>query len=327
MRPLLRNSAALAIVFVYVVLGGALTVSAQQDTPILKGIVRGVDSAGQSVTVVLHHRRLGGPGEVDSVEVGPGDEFQFLLPTLRDDDVTDDVYFASVEYDAVVYFGPGITALEQLDSLYVVQVFPSEEVSPGGSPLLVERIVAIQFAGDGWIATDIFFIHNEGTRTLVAQGGGVVWSYPLPPGATEPVLADGGDLLPDAVTFAGGRVRVSGPLPPGGSGFMIRYRLEKLGSTFPAPGRTAWFEIRIEEPSPPLRVDGLEALDVVAIAGSTFRLYGGSELLDVNLTLIETEDRSPPPFGWAALLTAAMLAVGGFFGYAHPRGGTAAFSP
>ncbi len=100
---------------------------------------------------------------------------------------------------------------------------------------------------------------------------------------------------------------------------MIRYRLEKLGSTFPAPGRTAWFEIRIEEPSPPLRVEGLEPLDVVAIEGSTFRVHGGAELVDVALTLVETEDQGPPPFGCAALLTAVMLAAGGFFAYAHPR--------
>ena len=93
---------------------------------------------------------------------------------------------------------------------------------------------------------------------------------------------------------------------------MIRYRLEKLESTFPAPGRTALFEIWIEEPSPPLRVDGLEPLDVVAFEGSRFRVHGGSELVDVAPTLVETDDQGPPPFGRAALLTAVMLAVGGF---------------
>ncbi len=232
------------------------------------------------------------------------------------------------------YVAPGRASA--VDNVYAVQVFQSQAVPLAGVPqegvplagvsLPVERIVVIEFVGDGWFATDLFLIHNEGTRTLVAGEDRVVWSYPLPPGATEPVLGDGGDLRPDGVAFAGGRVRVSGPLPPGVSGFMIRYRLEKLGSTFPAPGRTALFEIWIEEPSPPLRVDGLEPLDVVAFEGSSFRVHGGSELVDVNLTLVETGDQGPPPFGWAALLTAVMLAAGGFLAYTRPRRRVAAFA-
>ena len=100
---------------------------------------------------------------------------------------------------------------------------------------------------------------------------------------------------------------------------MIRYRLEKLGSTIPAPGRTALFEVMIKEPAPPLRVEGLEALDVVALSGSTFRRYGGSELVDVSLTLVEIGDQGPPPLEWLALLTTVMLAAGGFLAYARPR--------
>jgi len=333
----LRNSVAFAAVLGYLVMGGASALlgqgspspsSAQQDSPVFEGIVLEADSAVDTATVVLHRVRSNasglepGPrsGEVGSATVGPGGEFRFLLPSVPDADIQGDIYFASVEYEGVLYFGPGITALEQLDSLYVVRVFKSEEVPLEGVPLLVEqRAVFIEFSGEEWFATDLFVINNQGTRTLVAQESGIVWSYPLPPGAAEPVLGDGGDLPPDAVTFEGGRVRVSAPLPPGGSGFMIRYRLEKLGSTIPAPGRTALFEVMIKEPAPPLRVEGLEALDVVALSGSTFRRYGGSELVDVSLTLVEIGDQGPPPLEWLALLTTVMLAAGGFLAYARPR--------
>ncbi len=321
----------------FVFLGGASAVpgqgsptpsSPQQGIPILEGIVRGVDSATDAVTALLHRVSppdgLDGPersGEVDSVTVGSGGEFQFLLPALRNADARDDLYFVSVEYDGVLYFGSGITAPEQLDSLYVVQVFEAEEVPSEGVALLVEqRAVFIEFSGEGWFATDLFVIHNEGTRTLVAQEDGVVWSYPLPPGATEPILGDGGDLLPDGVTFEGGRVRVSGPLTPGGSGFMIRYRLESLEMTIPAPGRTALFEVLVREPSPPLRVEGLAPLDDYALeTGSTWRRHGGNELVDANLIVVQTEDRGPPPFELFALLTTMMLAGGGVLAYARPR--------
>jgi hypothetical protein len=60
-------------------------------------------------------------------------------------------------------------------------------------------------------------------------------------------------------------------------------------------------------------------LDVVAFEGSTFRLYGGNELVDVNLTLVETADQGPPPLEWLALLATVMLAVGGFLAYVRPR--------
>ena len=322
---------------VCVVVGGASALlgqgspspsSAQQDPPVFEGLVLEGDSAVDAATVILHRVRPEasglapglGSGEVGSTTVGPGGEFRFLLPSVPDADIEGDVYFVSVEYEGVLYFGPGITALEQLDSLYVVQVFKSEEVPPEGLPLpLEQRVVIVEFAGDDWFATDLFVIQNQGTRTLLAQENGIVWSYPLPPGAAEPVLGDVGDLPPGAVTFEGGRVRVNAPIPPGSSGFMIRYRLEELASTIPAPGRTARFEILIEEPSPPLRVDGLESLDVVAFEGSTFRLYGGNELVDMNLTLVETGDQGPPPLEWLALLATVMLAVGGFLAYVRPR--------
>ncbi len=314
---------------VWVVLGEASAVlgqgspsppSAQQDPPILGGIVLEGDSPLDAGTVVLHRVSPEGSGEVDTATVGPGGEFQFLLPAVPDADTQGDIFFASVDFEGVLYFGSAITALEQLDSLYVVRVFPAEEVPPEGVSLPVEvRTLFIEFFGDEWVTTDLFAIDNRGTQTLVAQEGGVVWSYPLPPGAYEPELGES-DMPPDAVTFEGGRVLVSAPLPPGDRLLMIRYRLADLNSTIPAPGRTDVFELLVKEPFPPLRVEGLEPVDVVALGpGASYRRYGASELVDVILTLVETEEQGPPPLQWVALLATVMLATGGFLAYARPR--------
>lgn len=101
---------------------------------------------------------------------------------------------------------------------------------------------------------------------------------------------------------------------------MIRYRLESLASTIPAPGRTASFELMIREPAPPVLVSGLEFLDVVALGpGTPYRRYVGSEMVDVDLTLVQTEEQGTLPLEWLALLVTAMLLVGGFFAYARPR--------
>ena len=314
---------------VWVVLGGASAVlgqpspapsSALQDHPILEGIVLEGDLPLDAGTVILHRVSPETSGEVDTATVGPGGEFQFLLPAVPDADIQGDIFFASVDFEGVLYFGSAITAREQLDSLYVIRVFQAEEVPPEGVSLPLEvRTLFIEFGGDEWVATDLFAIDNRGTRTLVAEEGGVVWSYPLPPGATQPELGEA-DMPPDAVTFEGGRVLVSAPLPPGDRLLMIRYRLADLNSTIPAPGTTDVFELLVKEPFPPLRVEGLEPVDVVALGpGSTYRRYGASELVDVILTLVETEDRGPPPLEWLALLTTVMLAAGGFLAYARPR--------
>ena len=294
--------------------------SAQQAPPILDGMVFEGDSPLDAGTVILHRVSPDASGEVDTATVGPGGEFQFLLPAVPDADIQGEIFFASIDFEGVLYFGPAITAREELDSLYVVRVFPVEEVPREGVSLPVEvRTMFIEFAGDEWVVTDLFAIDNRGTRTLVAEEGGVVWSYPLPPGATEPELGEG-DMPPNSVTFEGGRVLVSAPLPPGDRLLMIRYRLATLGSTIPAPGRTDVFELLVKEPFPPLRVEGLEPVDVVALGpGSSYRRYGGSELVDVVLTLVETEDRGPPPLEWLALLATVMLAAGGFLAYARPR--------
>jgi hypothetical protein len=297
--------------------------SLQQESLLLEGIVLNGDLTLDSGTVVLHHVNTDAmvPGAVfDSATVGPGGEFQFLLPVVPDGNIRGDIYFASVDYEGVLYFGSAITTLEQLDSLYVVQVFQAEEVPPEGVPLPVEvRTMIVEFVGDEWIATDVFALANRGARTLVAQEDGVVWSYPLPLGATEAELGEG-DLPPDAVMFEEGRVVVSAPIPPGERVLMIRYRLEDLGSTIPAPGRTEVFELLVKEPAPPLQVVGLEPVDVVTLGpGSSYRRYGGTELVDLNLTIVETEERGLPPVEWLAVLTAVMLAAGGFLAYLRPR--------
>ena len=293
--------------------------AASQDSPILEGVVFAGDAMLGVGTVLLHRVGPDVSGEVDSTALEPGGEFQFRLPTTPDQNFEGDVYFASVEYQGVLYFGSAITSAEQLDSVYVVQVFESEEVPPEGVSLPLEvRTMFVEFAGDGWFATDLFAIDNRGDRTLVAQDDGVVWSYPLPPGASDPELGEG-DMPPAAVSFEDGRVRVSAPLPPGERLLMIRYKLDNLAATIPAPGSTEVFEILVKEPFPPLRIEGLEPIGVVDLGGTPYRQYGASGLVDAMLTLVETEDQGPPPFEWFALLATMMLGIGALVAYMSPR--------
>ncbi len=321
---------ALRAVLVLVLLGGATpvdgqapTTSPQEDPLLLEGVVFEGDLRADSATVVLHRvfpdDSVQVSGEVLSAEVGPLGEFQFLLPAPPDGDFQGLVYFASVEYQGVLYFGSMIASAEQLDSLYVVQTYEAAEAPREGVSLPVEeRIMFIEFLGEEWVATDLFLIDNRDTRTLVAQEGGVVWSYPLPEGASQHEVGDT-NLPPDAITFEDGRVRVRAPLPPGDRSFIIRYRLEDLGATIPAPGSTEGFQLLIREPAPPLLVEGLEPLGVENYQGSNYRNFAGAGLMDAVFTLVETTPEGEPQLQWLALLATMVLVLGGVWAYARPR--------
>ncbi|HIF08282.1 MAG TPA: hypothetical protein EYQ64_15495 [Gemmatimonadetes bacterium] len=127
------------------------------------------------------------------------------------------------------------------------------------------------------------------------------------------------NLPPDAITFEDGRVRVRAPLPPGDRSFIIRYRLEDLGATIPAPGSTEGFQLLIREPAPPLLVEGLEPLGVENYQGSNYRNFAGAGLMDAVFTLVETTPEGEPQLQWLALLATMVLVLGGVWAYARPR--------
>ena len=269
---------------------------------------------------VLHRVSMETAGEVDSVSVTPDGVFEFVIPQSLSVGVEAEILFASVRYDGVLYFGSAVTEAEQLDSLYVVNVFPAQEAPPEGGALPVNvRNIFLEQSGEGWRVTDLFQILNEGDRTLVAADDGVVWTYPLPPEATSAELGQG-DLPPDAVTFEDGRVSVRAPLPPGERMLLIRYELPAIDVEFPVPGVTETLELLVREPAPALDVLGLQPIDVVALdAGSAYRRYAGTGLRDVVVLVEEQPEGRLLSMGLFAALVAALLGGVGLFAYIRPR--------
>ena len=194
---------------------GASDAGGQEGALRLRGRVMLGEVAVDSATVMLHRVTAEAAGEVDSVSVVADGSFEFAIPQEWRLVGGAEVLFASVRHGGVLYFGSAVSDSDQLDSLYVITVFDSEETPRQGLLLPVSvRNLFLEQSGEGWRATDLLQILNGGERTLVAPEDGVVWRYPLPPEATSPQLGQG-DLPPDAVTFEGGRVSVRAPLPPG----------------------------------------------------------------------------------------------------------------
>jgi hypothetical protein len=277
-------------------------------------VLRG-DEPLTDATVVLHSVSPDSSGQVDSVRVTSDGRFEFDLPGDLDDEERTQIYFASVRHEGVLYFGQAVAQSAQLDSLYLVLAYDAVPAPAEGVelPLSVRNLILEQSEG-GWRATDLFQIRNDGNETFVAAEGGVVWSHPLPPGATDPQLGRG-DLSPDAISFEDGVIKVSAPLPPGERLLLVRYLLPTLPATVPIAVPTDVMELLVLEPAPPIEASPLQQMEVVGVEGSSYRRYSATDLQGVDLTIEEVDPPGSFPTGWMAVIFALIMTGVGLYVY------------
>jgi hypothetical protein len=299
-------------------------VSAQEEViPLLEGqVLAGTEPLGGAM-VVLHQVSMAMSGEIDSIQAGPDGAFTLRLPRVPDHGAESEVYFASVRYRGLLYLGPAVTGPMQLDSLYLIQAYDTVSVPAEGAELaLVQRSIFLDKVEAGWEATDFFQVIQEGDRTVFSPEDGVVWSYPLPEGATDFQLGQS-DLSPDAFQFNGGRFEVYSPLPPGDRFFLVRYSLPDDDLVIPTPGLVQRMEVLVREPGPQAEFTHLAAgMPVELEPGNVFRSYEG-----LNLQVPEIEGRIVGggleiPAQWLGLFLAALLGGIGVWGYRRGTGPT-----
>lgn len=282
--------------------------------PRLEGRV--VRSPGDTVgvleaTVVLHLVTPDTAGEIATTRSGPGGAFAFDLPTVPDPVGRGDVYFASVDHQGILYFGPAIHQAVQLDTPYLIEVHDTIVAPPEGYALPIEiRYVVLQPEEDGWWVTDLFQVENPGETTIVAAEDGVIWSYPLAAGAWS-VEVGASDVPSDAIVVKDGVLRVSAPIPPGTRQYMVRYRLEDLRLDLSLPGRVHQLELLVPEPAPPLSVQGLMANPSVEMQpGVTYRRFSAMDLQDGRVIVLPGLESWAMPMEWMAVILTLILAAG-----------------
>ena len=200
--PRLSSRSLLVICFVTQMVGTAgAQVPAHEE---LRGTVMVGSDILPEGTVILHRVSPDSSGTIDSTRVARDGTFSFVLPTVPDPGGRNDIYFASVRVEGVLYFGQAIAQAAQLDSTYVIQAYRSVVAPPDGATLTmaVRNLFLEPGPANTWRATDVLQVRNDGERTLIAAGDGVVWSYAFPPVASDFRLGQG-DLTPDAVEFVG----------------------------------------------------------------------------------------------------------------------------
>lgn len=308
---ILRRLAVSAIVAVLlVVIRGGAALGQEPVEATLRGEVLRDSQAVSGVMVTLHRVSPQEAGQVDSTRTGDAGDFLFRLPTVPGADAeSGDVYFASVRHDGVMYFGQALNQTVQLDSLYRIQVYDTVSAPPGGRDFpIVARNLLVEEAEDGWTVVDLFRLQNQGDRTVVAREGGIVWSHPLPPSATDFQPGES-DLAPDAVTFRDGEIRVSSPTPPGERTYLMRYHVPELPFEVPVADTTRRMEMLVREPAPPLTVTILQQLEPVQIEPeSNYRRFAGADLVDQVVEISEGEESDAGQVAWFAVILGLILA-------------------
>lgn len=273
--------------------GGAGRATREPDGGgVLVGRVLVADRPADDGTVVLHRVSADGSGEVDSVEVARGGHFELALP--GDPGTGDDVFFATLRHQDVLYFGPAVTGRPVPGDSYVIQAYPALTAGPGSRPALrVRNIFAARpDSGPGWTVADFFELQNAAAATLVAGEGGTTWSHALPPEAVDPRV-DQSDLALGMTRFRAGRVEVSAPVLPGENVYLFRYSIPGDEFSIPLEVATGSMELFVREPAGDLAVTGLAAVDGVELEGVRYRRFAGREMVPSVVTVAAGEPHTP----------------------------------
>lgn len=312
-----------------VLLGAVLAVAATalpgarldaQEGPVLRGQVLLGAEALPDVMVTLHRVTMVESGPIDSVRTSALGTFELPLPGTPSAADGHEVYFASVSVDGILYFGDPISDPSALDEAYVVEAHPTEMVGAEPPELaLGERAMLVDPSGDRFVVTDVFEVTNDGDRTWVSAEGRPVWRYPLPEGASGFQIGQS-DLTADAVSFEGGAIAVSSPIPPGRRTYVVQYTLPDLDVSVELPGYVNQFSFLISETGPEVTIPDLSPQPPAEVRpGQVYRHYLGMGMLNATISISQGASGGGFRVEYLAVLLSLVLGAAGILAYQRVR--------
>lgn len=265
------------------------------------------------VAVTLHQVTRDTAGAVGAVRANAQGSFRFVLPPA-DSAAGFNVFFATAEHHGVRYFGPPVHSEEQ-PADYSIAVYDTAAVPASGRAVRLVRRDMVMFPqpDGGWEVNEVLLFANDSARTWVAPVGKPVWTFSVPNGIGA-FEAGEGSVDAEQVVRMDQRVLVLAPVPPGRHQLTVRYRLAPTAAraAFALPAPADSFRLLIQQPAPPVEVDGLHAGPAVDAAGARFVQFAAGSLPaqhDIRLAW----PRSAPPVDprFAAVATAGLLLLGG----------------
>ncbi|HET8654913.1 MAG TPA: carboxypeptidase-like regulatory domain-containing protein [Longimicrobiaceae bacterium] len=286
--------------------------SAQAAARTLSGRVLkdGRPVAGAAVTV--HEVTQAKSGPIAQLRSDASGRFRAVLPPPVDGGFA--VYFATVDYESVRYFGPPLHASDTVAD-YTVAVSDTASVLPGAIRTSRRDLVLVPGTDGSWQVNEGVLIRNDATRTLVSRHGKPTWAMRLPTGA-DSLQAGQGDLGAEHVRFQGSWVFFDAALVPGDRELFVRYRLpagtRTSSITFAEPTDT--LAVSVLQPAPPIEIHGLSSTHVVTADGQRFVQYMGTGFKKGDKVSMGWKSTSPPVSPVLAGVVAAvlLLVIGGW---------------
>lgn len=307
----LRRSAGRAVAVLATLSVWCATPGAAQQT--LRGtVLRGGTGVGD-IPVTMHQVTRDTAGAVATARTDATG--RFTLPFPKSDSVAGfNVVFVTAEYQGVRYFGPPVHSGEPPPG-YAVTVYDTATVPESGEAVrLVRRdLVLFPQPNGGWEVNEVLLFANDSARTWVAPLGQPTWTFALPNGVGA-FEAGEGSVDPDEVVRMDERVLVLAPVPPGRHQLMVRYRLAPASAraAFALPAPADSVRVLVQQPAPPVQVEGLRRAPTVEAAGAHFVQFAGGSLPARHAVVLSwPRTAAPVDPRFAAVGTAAFVLLGG----------------
>ena len=225
------------------------------------------------IRVVLHRVGSDRAGPLDSAITDARGRYRFRFATSGSPDA---IYFVSASYDGIAYFSVPLRDPVTAGDDAQITVF---DTTSGPVPIHVVGHHLIVGSPDGQgrrEAVEVFELQNDSSVTRVSGGRlQPVWTTALPHSATNARINPTGDISPNAVTFADGRVRLFAPISPGARQLSYAYQLPRdaLPLSIALDEPTGVLEVLTEEPRATVTGANLTEVAPTSTGGRTFRRF------------------------------------------------------
>lgn len=258
-------------------------------------VVRGGEAAVRPLAgawVVLHRVGTDRAGPLDSIRTDAAGRYAFRYRTSGDSRA---LYFASCTYGGIAYFtSPLRTSNVSGEDAELVAYDTTS--APVTIRVRARHVVvsAPDTAGTRTVV-EIFELSNDSSVTRVARADtGAVWKSVLLDGARDARVGQS-DFSPEAVRFAGGRVRVFAPFAPGLKQLSFSYTVpadaKELSLLVAAPADV--MEVLVEDPFGGAEGGGLVAAGPTTVSGRSFARFLGQDVSANAVVRVRVPSRGP----------------------------------
>jgi len=266
------------------------------------------------VRVVLHRVGQDRAGPLDSALTDRRGEYHFHFTTSGSPDA---VYFVSASYDGIAYFSVPLREPATHGDDAQITVFDTTSAPVPIHVLGHHIILGAPDAQGTREAVEVFELGNDSSVTRVSSGPNApVWETALPPNAADPRVNPTGDVAPNKLSFAGGRVRLFAPVSPGARQLSYAYRLGKnaLPLSIRLDQPTSVLEVLLEEPRAKVSGGGLSEVAPTTTAGRSFRRFlaqgvDAPAVVQIDVPFALGDARSRYLIAVAAVCVIAMLSA------------------